>query len=109
MFSSFVPINIEPYHTYYIAFTNAECANDFTTQICSTVYFIDESMVLVNEEPNFTVGLSNSYRCLKQQTLPLTKNGTNQTAGYLTISGFQFQAFKADNSTLFGLGTYCIL
>lgn len=38
--------------------------------------------------------------------LNLRQDNTNETSGYLTISGFQFQAFKVDNSTVFGLGKY---
>ena len=38
--------------------------------------------------------------------LNLKQNNTNETFGYLTVSGFQFQAFKVDNSTVFGLGKY---
>lgn len=61
-------------------------------------------MILVHNESNFVVGLSNSYRCLKQQKLNLKRNDTNESAGYITVSGLQFQAFKGDNSTVFGLG-----
>ncbi|KOX72240.1 Lysosome-associated membrane glycoprotein 1 [Melipona quadrifasciata] len=61
------------------------------------------SVTLVHEAPDFAVKLSNSYRCLKQQMLNLIENNANKTFGYLTISGFQFQAFKVDNSTVFGL------
>lgn len=63
-------------------------------------------MVLVHNTSHVTVGLYKSYRCLKQQTLHLTHNNTNQTAGYLTISDLQFQAFKNDNSTAFGFGKF---
>lgn len=65
------------------------------------------SMTLIHEAPGFAVKLSNSYRCLKQQMLNLRQDNTNETFGYLTISGFQFQAFKVDNSTVFGLAKDC--
>ncbi|KAK1126127.1 hypothetical protein K0M31_004768 [Melipona bicolor] len=65
------------------------------------------SMTLIHEAPDFAVKLSNSYRCLKQQMLNLRQDNTNETSGYLTISGFQFQAFKVDNSTVFGLAKDC--
>nr|XP_050869967.1 lysosome-associated membrane glycoprotein 1-like [Vespula vulgaris] len=47
----------------------------------------------------FSTGLSNSYRCLKQQNYTL--NSTN-AVGYLMISDLQFQAFKTDKTTDFG-------
>lgn len=54
--------------------------------------------------PQFTVGLSNSYRCFKEQTLNLTLLGKNETVGHLKISDLQFEAFRGDNTTVFGLG-----
>ena len=66
-----------------------------------------QPVVLVHNESNFIVGVSNSYRCLKQQKLDLKRNDTKQAAGYLSVSGLQFQAFKADNSTVFGLAKDC--
>lgn len=51
----------------------------------------------------FSTGLSNSYRCLKQQNYTL--NSTN-AVGYLMISDLQFQAFKTDKTTDFGEGKY---
>ncbi|CAD1475961.1 unnamed protein product, partial [Heterotrigona itama] len=68
---------------------------------------LNTSVTLVHEAPDFVVKLSNSYRCLKQQMLNLKQNNTDETSGYLTISGFQFQAFKVDNSTIFGLAKDC--
>ena len=66
-----------------------------------------QPIVLVHNESNFIVGVSNSYRCLKQQKLDLKRNDTKESAGYLSVSGLQFQAFKADNSTVFGLAKDC--
>ena len=66
-----------------------------------------QPIVLVHNESNFIVGVSNSYRCLKQQKLDLKRNDTKEAAGYLSVSGLQFQAFKADNSTVFGLAKDC--
>ena len=66
-----------------------------------------QPVVLVHNESNFIVGVSNSYRCLKQQKLDLKRNDTKKAAGYLSVSGLQFQAFKADNSTVFGLAKDC--
>ncbi|XP_043593019.1 lysosome-associated membrane glycoprotein 1 [Bombus pyrosoma] len=68
---------------------------------------LNTSVVLAHKAPNFVVKVSNSYRCLKQQTLNLRQNNSNETSGYLTISDLQFQAFKVDNSTVFGLAKDC--
>ncbi|CAL7937334.1 unnamed protein product [Xylocopa violacea] len=67
----------------------------------------NNSMVLVHEASNYVVGLSNSYRCLRQQKLNLKQNASDETHGYVTISDLQFQAFKADNSTVFSLAKDC--
>lgn len=56
--------------------------------------------------PQFNTGLSNSYRCLKEQSLNLTRMGKNETVGQLKVSHLQFQAFRNDNTTAFGLGKY---
>lgn len=67
----------------------------------------NETMILVHNASHITVGLSNSYRCLKQQTFNLKRNDTNETAGYLTITDLQFQAFRTDNSTTFSVAKDC--
>lgn len=54
--------------------------------------------------PQFSTGLSNSYRCLKEQSLNLNFKGGNDTVGELKVSNLQFQAFRNDNTTIFGLG-----
>lgn len=56
--------------------------------------------------PQFSTGLNNSYRCLKEQSLNLIFEGGNKTVGELKISKLQFQAFRNDNTTNFGLGRY---
>ncbi|XP_003704440.3 lysosome-associated membrane glycoprotein 1 [Megachile rotundata] len=68
---------------------------------------LNETMILVHNASHITVGLSNSYRCLKQQILYLKRNNTNETAGYLTITDLQFQAFRTDNSTTFSVAKDC--
>jgi len=64
----------------------------------------DETIILEHKAVQFGIGLSNSYRCFKEQTLNLTLRGTNETVGHLKISGLQFQAFRSDNTTVFALG-----
>lgn len=61
-------------------------------------------MTLIHMAPQYEIGLSNSYRCAKEQKLNLYMKGVNETVGHLTISDLQFQAFRGDNSTTFGLG-----
>ncbi|XP_031833321.1 lysosome-associated membrane glycoprotein 1 [Nomia melanderi] len=65
------------------------------------------SMVLVHEASNYVAELTNSYRCLKEQRVNLKLNGTKQEPGFVTLSGLQFQAFKTDKSTTFGLAKDC--
>lgn len=74
-------------------------ATDFPNTI------LNQSMVLMHESTNYTAGLTNSYRCLKKQSLNLMNNGTN--SGTITITGLQFEAFKTDNSSIFGLAKDC--
>lgn len=63
-------------------------------------------MTLVHVAPQFKTGLSNSYRCIKEQQLNLTLKGSNTTVGLLKVTDLQFQAFRSDNNTIFGLGEY---
>lgn len=60
---------------------------------------------LVHEQPSFSIGLSNSYRCIKQQKLDL--KGDQNATGHIILSDLQFQAFRSDNSTVFGLAKDC--
>lgn len=68
---------------------------------------LNNTMILVHNASHVTVGLSNSYRCMKQQTFYLKRNDSNETSGYLTIADLQYQAFKTDNSTTFSLAKDC--
>lgn len=63
-------------------------------------------MTAVHVTPQFKTGLSNSYRCIKEQQLDLTLKGSNVTVGLLKVTNLQFQAFRGDNTTIFGLGEY---
>ncbi|XP_015607781.1 lysosome-associated membrane glycoprotein 1 [Cephus cinctus] len=62
---------------------------------------------LIHEPHQFSTSLSNSYRCLKVQSLNLTAEGHNETVGFLKIDDLQFQAFRGDNSTTFGFAEDC--
>ncbi|XP_017885692.1 lysosome-associated membrane glycoprotein 1 [Ceratina calcarata] len=80
---------------------------------------LNETIVLVYDAPSssdYVIGLTESYRCLKRQTLWLKRRigrglddvvVNDRTSGYLTVSDLQFQAFKSDNSTVFGLARDC--
>ncbi|KZC13058.1 Lysosome-associated membrane glycoprotein 1 [Dufourea novaeangliae] len=68
---------------------------------------LNESMILTHKASNYVAGLTNSYRCMMKQKLNLKQNGTNETTGYIILSTLQFQAFKTDNSTTFGLAKDC--
>lgn len=67
----------------------------------------NKTVTLVHVAPQFKTGLSNSYRCIKEQQLDLTLQGTNETAGLLKVTKLQFQAFRGDNTTIFGLAKDC--
>lgn len=66
----------------------------------------NNTFVLAHEATSSKVGLSNSYRCLRQQKFDLIQNST-KSSGFVMISDLQFQAFKADNSTVFSLAKDC--
>ncbi|XP_076160636.1 lysosome-associated membrane glycoprotein 1 isoform X2 [Ptiloglossa arizonensis] len=68
---------------------------------------LKNNVTLVHETSNFTTALSDSYRCMRQQTLYFNKNVDNNVTGYLTVSNLQFQAFRTNNSTVFGLAQDC--
>ncbi|EFN63992.1 hypothetical protein EAG_09605 [Camponotus floridanus] len=65
----------------------------------------NQTMTVIHMAPQFNTGLSNSYRCLKEQSLNLTSK--NETVGQLKVSHLQFQAFRNDNTTVFGLAKDC--
>lgn len=59
----------------------------------------NQTSMYVHNATLFSTGLSNSYRCLKEQNVTLD---SNKTKGYLLISDLQFQAFKTDQNVNFG-------
>ncbi|XP_014471149.1 PREDICTED: lysosome-associated membrane glycoprotein 1-like [Dinoponera quadriceps] len=67
----------------------------------------NKTVTLVHMVPQYETRLSDSYRCLKEQKLDLHVNGVNETVGHLTVSNLQFQAFRTDNKTIFGLAKDC--
>ncbi|XP_078037081.1 lysosome-associated membrane glycoprotein 1 isoform X2 [Augochlora pura] len=68
---------------------------------------LNTSMVLVHEPTTYAAALTNSYRCLEKQELKLKLTNTTQDIGIIRLIGLQFQAFKTDNSTNFGLAKDC--
>nr|XP_033327066.1 lysosome-associated membrane glycoprotein 1-like [Megalopta genalis] len=68
---------------------------------------LNQPMVLVHEPTTYVAALTNSYRCLDKQELKLKLNDTSKDTGIIRILGLQFQAFKTDNSTNFGLAKDC--
>ncbi|KAL6429189.1 hypothetical protein ACFW04_008137 [Cataglyphis niger] len=67
----------------------------------------NKTVTVMTMAPQFSTGLNNSYRCLKEQSLNLIFEGENKTVGELKISNLQFQAFRNDNTTVFGLAKDC--
>lgn len=68
---------------------------------------LNQPMVLVHEPTTYAAALTNSYRCLEKQEMKLKLNGTSKDTGIIRVIGLQFQAFKTDNSTNFGLAKDC--
>ncbi|KAI4486861.1 hypothetical protein M0802_012281, partial [Mischocyttarus mexicanus] len=66
----------------------------------------NQTSMFVHNTTLFSTGLSNSYRCLKQQNVTFD---SNKTTGYLMMSDLQFQAFKADKEVNFGEAKDCKL
>ncbi|XP_024868526.1 lysosome-associated membrane glycoprotein 1-like [Temnothorax curvispinosus] len=67
----------------------------------------NKTVTVVHVAPQFKTGLSNSYRCIKEQQMDLTREGNNVTVGLLKVTKLQFQAFRGDNTTIFGLAKDC--
>ncbi|KYN28118.1 Lysosome-associated membrane glycoprotein 1 [Trachymyrmex cornetzi] len=67
----------------------------------------NKTVTVVHVTPQFKTGLSNSYKCIKEQQLDLTLKGNNATVGFLKVTNLQFQAFRGDNTTIFGLAKDC--
>ncbi|KAI4477267.1 hypothetical protein M0804_012857 [Polistes exclamans] len=59
----------------------------------------NQTSMFVHNATLFSTGLSNSYRCLKEQNFTFD---SNTTKGYLLMSDLQFQAFKTDQNVNFG-------
>ena len=72
----------------------------------NAISFPDMTLNFEHVKPQFSTGLSNSYRCLKLQSFNLTQAGKNETVGLVKVDDVQFQAFKSDKKEAFGLGTY---
>ncbi|XP_066596218.1 lysosome-associated membrane glycoprotein 1-like [Prorops nasuta] len=67
---------------------------------------LNEPVSLMYNATAFTTTVGDSYRCLKLQKLDLI-DVKNQSAGYLAVTGLQFQAFKSDKTQMFGLAEDC--
>jgi lysosomal-associated membrane protein 1/2 len=67
----------------------------------------NKTVTLVHMTPQYEIGVRNSYRCLKKQKLDLYMNDVKEPVGHVTLSDLQFQAFRGDNSTTFGIAKDC--
>ncbi|KYM99369.1 Lysosome-associated membrane glycoprotein 1 [Cyphomyrmex costatus] len=67
----------------------------------------NKTVTVIHMTPQFKTGLSNSYKCIKEQQMNLIFKGSNVTVGYLKVTNLQFQAFRSDNTTIFGLAKDC--
>ncbi|KAG5342888.1 LAMP1 protein, partial [Acromyrmex heyeri] len=84
-------------HHFEISLAAEEFPNDKSNKTVTVIHVI----------PQFKTGLSNSYKCIKEQQLDLTLKGNNVTVGFLKVTNLQFQAFRGDNTTVFGLAKDC--
>jgi hypothetical protein len=73
------------------------------------IYFSgNDTVVLYNNKTEFSTPLHKSYRCAKEQTFDLMKDGSNKTFGAVTLSHVQLEAFHEKMDVLFDAGLYCI-
>ncbi|XP_018058014.1 PREDICTED: lysosome-associated membrane glycoprotein 1 [Atta colombica] len=82
----------------------------FEISLAAAEFPIDKSnktVTVIHVTPQFKTGLSNSYKCIKEQQLDLTFKDNNVTVGFLKVINLQFQAFRGDNTTIFGLAKDC--
>ena len=70
------------------------------------LFFLDKTLKFVHMHDEFHTGLSNSYRCANPPKFNLTNEGSNEKVGTIQLSNVQFQAFRSDKTTNFGLGMY---
>lgn len=70
-----------------------------------------DNVTFMHNATEYNTGVSNSYRCFKQQTLAFnvtqTPHVTFNGTAVMTVTDLQFQAFKMDKSTSFGLAEDC--
>lgn len=69
-------------------------------------FLLDETLKFVHLADEIPTGLGNSYRCMKETSFKMTMAKTNDTTAVVKVSDIQFQAFKTDKNTSFGLGKY---
>ncbi|XP_043475113.1 lysosome-associated membrane glycoprotein 1-like [Leptopilina heterotoma] len=67
----------------------------------------NQTLKFVHETDEIPTGLGNSYRCLKETSFKMTMAGTNDTTAVVKVNDVQFQAFKTDKNTSFGLAEDC--
>ncbi|XP_077261669.1 lysosome-associated membrane glycoprotein 1 [Temnothorax americanus] len=107
--------NKTTYNNFTIHFVKNETGkyyslHHFEISLAAEEFPNDESnktVTVVHVAPQFKTGLSNSYRCIKEQQMDLTREGNNVTVGLLKVTKLQFQAFRGDNTTIFGLAKDC--
>lgn len=66
----------------------------------------NNTVMLIHNMSEYKTALGNSYRCAKLQRISLASNVTN-TTGVFEVSDLQFQAFRTEKSSVFGLAVDC--
>lgn len=67
----------------------------------------NDTLKFMHVADEYPTGLGNSYRCQKEKSFKLTNQESNQTSAILKLDDVQFQAFKSDKNTKFGLPEDC--
>lgn len=67
----------------------------------------NSTLKFVHTQEHFNTSIGNSYRCIRLQTFNLTRENDTAVVGYMKVSDLQFQAFKTDKKSTFGLAEDC--
>ncbi|XP_011506046.1 PREDICTED: lysosome-associated membrane glycoprotein 1 [Ceratosolen solmsi marchali] len=68
---------------------------------------LNSTLKLVHRGEHFNTSIGNSYRCVRLQTFNLTQTNGSAITGFLKVTDLQFEAFKTDKKTTFGLAEDC--
>lgn len=64
------------------------------------------TIILYHNKTELSTPLRKSYRCAKEQTFELMRDGSNKTAGAIELSHVQLEAFHEKMDAVFDAGWY---